>query len=104
MEMILTTLSCLSPLLRGSQSLCSQDVALFKEGRPASDAIKLMAEGGNNSGLLVSSRKIGVRLEERKINLDDHLDLHFLAFILVAHGILRDLDPSHFSTKSALLD
>jgi len=30
-----------------------QDVALFKEGLPASDAIKLMAEDGDNSALLV---------------------------------------------------
>lgn len=32
-----------------------QDVALFKEGFPASDAIQLMAEDGDNSALLVSS-------------------------------------------------
>ena len=31
----------------------SQDVALFKEGFPANDAIKLMAEDGDNSALLV---------------------------------------------------
>ena len=31
-----------------------QDVALFKEGFVASDEIKLMAEDGDNSGLLVS--------------------------------------------------
>ena len=30
-----------------------QDVALFKEGFPANDAIRLMAEDGDNSGLLV---------------------------------------------------
>lgn len=32
-----------------------QDVALFKEGFPANDAIKLMAEDGDNSALLVRS-------------------------------------------------
>lgn len=35
-------------------SLCLQDVALFKEGLAANDAIKLMAENGDNSALLVS--------------------------------------------------
>lgn len=30
-----------------------QDVALFKEGLPANDAIKVMAEDGDNSALLV---------------------------------------------------
>lgn len=34
-----------------------QDVALFKEGFVASDEIKLMAEDGDNSGLLVSLLK-----------------------------------------------
>ena len=34
-----------------------QDVALFKEGLPANDAIKLMAEDGDNSALLVSLRQ-----------------------------------------------
>lgn len=34
-------------------SLEMQDVALFKEGFPANDAIKLMAENGDNSALLV---------------------------------------------------
>ena len=33
-----------------------QDVALFQEGLPAIDAIKLMAEDGDNSALLVRSR------------------------------------------------
>ena len=33
-----------------------QDVALFQEGLPASDAIKLMAEDGDNSALLVRNR------------------------------------------------
>lgn len=31
-----------------------QDVALFEEGSAASDEIKLMAEGGDISGLVVS--------------------------------------------------
>lgn len=35
-------------------SLWLQDVSLFQEGLPASDAIKLMAEDGDNSDLIVS--------------------------------------------------
>lgn len=37
-----------------SRFMYLQDVALFKEGFAASDAIKLMAENGDNSALLVS--------------------------------------------------
>ena len=33
-----------------------QEVALFQEGVPANDAIKLMAEDGDNSALLVRTR------------------------------------------------
>lgn len=45
---------CLRVTLHDLLSLCTQDVALFKEGFAASDAIKLMAEDGDNSALLVS--------------------------------------------------
>lgn len=40
-----------SPSLRAN---ISQDIAAFKEGLPASDAVKLMAEDGNNEALIVS--------------------------------------------------